>query len=385
MAGSAERDFEVPSEPAVATTTQRAIPGSRRSWLLAGTIVAVVSAVVLVIVIASSGSPGPAAGKLTLVDRLFLPAGGVLDTFGGTVSPDGSTVYVTTEAGSEGPPGQLDAIDVATDQVRIVARGVGNVALSVAVSPDGHVAYVTDHYGDALTPVDLVSGRIQPRIPLGMEPASVVIAGHGLTAYVASASGHTVVPVNLATRTAGAAITVAGPGRRPEPEGASVRAYMAVSPDGSTVYVTVPDRGVLVPIDTSTNQAGTPVAAGQVPQGVAITPDGKTAYVTNAPSPGEVTAADTVTPIDLRTGRQSQPITIDLNVLGPIVIAPGGRLALIGAAGDVLLTSVDLTTHTVVNQLRIADSALSIALTRAGTRAYIVTRSGEVDVVQLSP
>jgi DNA-binding beta-propeller fold protein YncE len=377
MAGFAGRELEEPSrQPGVAPATVSVLR-RKRSWLMAAAAVVVVIVVALAIVVTTSGSPGSPSGRLKLVDRLVLPQS--FSLFGAAVSPDGSTVYVTGDSDS-GPPGGLYAIDVATGQVRTVAEGVGNLAVSLAVSPDGRLAYVTDHYGDALTPVDLAGGRDLPRIAVGMQPASVAIAGHGSTAYTVSDSGHTVVPVNLAARRAGPAITIAGPAPRSgKLPGLGLHASIAVSPDGGTVYVTVPDRGVVVPIDVATSKAGRPLAAGRSPRGIAITPDGKVAYVTNA----NCCTTNGVAAINLSTGRLSRPVNhIDLAFLGPIAIAPNGQLAYVGG-GDVNLTAIDLTTNEPLNPLRIAPDALSIALTRAGTRAYIVTER-EVDVVQLS-
>ena len=69
-------------------------------------------------------------------------------------------------------------------------------------------------------------------------------------------------------------------------------------------------------IDTATNSVTSNVAVGSQPEGIAITPDGKTAG--NVANSG----ANTVTPIDVATGKADSDIVVVLQRLTAIALTP---------------------------------------------------------------
>jgi YVTN family beta-propeller protein len=60
---------------------------------------------------------------------------------------------------------------------------VGNVPERVAVSPDGHIAYVTNKvttFAGAVRVVDTGSGTVTATIPVGVHPERVVVHADGV-------------------------------------------------------------------------------------------------------------------------------------------------------------------------------------------------------------
>ena len=94
----------------------------------------------------------------------------------------------------------------------------GPIPAAIAVTPNGERAYVANYTSNSVTPIDVVTGRVLPAIPLGASagPAGIAIAPDGRTAYVTDAGavgtlGDTVTPIDLATDKTLRRITV-GPG-----------------------------------------------------------------------------------------------------------------------------------------------------------------------------
>ena len=84
-----------------------------------------------------------------------------------------------------------------------------------------------------------------------------------------------------------------------------------------------------------------------------VTPDGKTAYAVNRDS-------DTVTPIEVATGRARPAITVG-NHPGAIATTPGGRAAYVSSASGVV-TPIDTRTQTARAAIKIAGEPVAIAI-----------------------
>jgi len=71
---------------------------------------------------------------------------------------------------------------------------------------------------------------------------------------------------------------------------------IAITPDGRTAYVVDSGQGngdTVTPINLATGKPGRPIKVGKDPAAITITPNGRTAYVSNGLS-------DTITPIRIR-------------------------------------------------------------------------------------
>lgn len=133
---------------------------------------------------------------------------------GMAMSPDGRTLYVADRSSATIVPVNL-ATRSATAPIHL-----GNWSISaIAVSPDGKTAYVTGREaGEApvqipgVLPVDLSTGAVGAPIVVGMgpseEPNSIALTPDGRMAYVTSYESASVTPINLRTQTVEPAITV---------------------------------------------------------------------------------------------------------------------------------------------------------------------------------
>ncbi len=109
-------------------------------------------------------------------------------------------------------------------------------------------------------------------------PVSVAFTPDGTKAYITNAGNSTVSVINVATNTV--TTTVAGTFHTPE--------VVAFTPNGTTAYVT--DEGIgffavsiiNVATNTVTGTVSDPQNTFDGPRGIAITPDGTKAYVTNS-------------------------------------------------------------------------------------------------------
>ena len=89
----------------------------------------------------------------------------------GIASTDGRRLYVTT-----GRFGALLEVDPDSGQVLRTVEKVGQRPWGVALSPDGTRAYTANGPSGDISVIDLKSGRIEARIPVGGSPWGVVSA-----------------------------------------------------------------------------------------------------------------------------------------------------------------------------------------------------------------
>ena len=186
------------------------------------------------------------------------------------VAPDGRMAYVT-DAGTSPLGHTVTPIDLATRRA-LPPIDVGAGPQGIAITPDGSTAYVADAgaivsgqsgpIGHTVTPIDLATRRALPPIDVGNAPVAVAVSPDGHAAYVANANSGSVSPISVSTGRAGPAIAVPG-------------APQALALSGSTLYVALGRSGVapgdsVVAIDLGTGRAGTPVGVGPTPTALAV-------------------------------------------------------------------------------------------------------------------
>ena len=175
------------------------------------------------------------------------------------MAPDGRFAYVVTGGGS------IRLIRTATNQQCALIRT--DVTGPIVITPDGRTAYAVSEPGDAVIPINLVTRKAGPPIPVGTFPYSLALTPDGKTLYAAGQAGK-VYPISTATNTAGTPIPIEG--------GAGVTS-MDVTPDGRTLYV-AGDLGV-TPITVATGTPRPFIETGQVPFSMVITPDSRKVYL----------------------------------------------------------------------------------------------------------
>jgi YVTN family beta-propeller protein len=284
---------------------------------------------------AASAAPAPKAYvgnfKDNTVSVIDTAAGKVVATVpvaagphGMAITRDGRTVYVSGDGSSS-----VDVIDTTSDKVVKtinVGKTPNGVALTpdnrlllvavydenriafvdtstqtviataavpkphtVAISPDGKIAYVTvqdpGHFGLAL--IDLGTRSVARTLPLEKTPRDGEFGPDGKAFYFTEAGVSSVQVLDPSSDKIVAEI----------PTGVSP--HFVNRPRGSAFgIVVVQGPGELLLFDPATNKAARSVAVGKQPHWATASGDGKTAYVTNEGS-------NDVTVVDLATGRTS--------------------------------------------------------------------------------
>ncbi len=183
------------------------------------------------------------------------------------LTPDGSTAYVLN-----GGSGTVTPIRTATNTA-LAPINVPEGSFNMAITPDGTTIYVLDlgssqHKQGMVIPIRTATNTALRPIPIGTAwpfVITIAITPDSKIAYVTNAYTHTVTPIRTATDTALAPIKV-----RESP------VAIAITPDGQTAYVVLGSGpsgpGIVTPIRTATNQTLEPIKVGYLPGTIAITP-----------------------------------------------------------------------------------------------------------------
>lgn len=242
------------------------------------------------------------------------------------ISADQQRIYVAEDFGFF----TLDTRHEVIFRVPVESRG------SVALSPDGTRAYVTDRFANRLRVIDLIQGVTLDSVGVGLRPMDVAITPDGRKLYVASQVDENITVVDVAsTRVIATIVIGATPG------------VIRFAPNGQRAYVTNLNRGVITVIDVNTDRV---VGAVQLDQdrafGAQLSPDGSVLYVA---AEGSLLAID----VQRNLIQRSLKVADETSVLG---IMPDGSRAYIGSldffSGGPGITVVDLQTWQVLGRLR---------------------------------
>lgn len=162
---------------------------------------------------------------------------------------------------------QVSFVNAATNKVVGTPVEAGDGPTSVAITPDGKYAYVTDVFGKSVSVIETGLRRNVATIEVGANPFGIAITPDGRYAYVADSGSDEVTVISTATKVV-KSIPVGG-----EPLG------VAISPTGKFAYITDFIDGTVEAISTETmTVSGQPIEVGEGPVGIEFTPEG-TAYV----------------------------------------------------------------------------------------------------------
>ena len=318
------------------------------------------------------------------------------------VAPDGRTAHVVH--GATFGRGLLSTIDTAT-LVELRTTDLGSPSESMALSPDGAMAYVTSPWSDRVFAVETATGTVVRSLAVDGGPNSIALSPDGAMAYVVRDGTAEVAAVDLssgATRpvelsTVGAAFKVV---RDP----ASARAFVlagyrvstvdlatgrtrplldldrratgiAVSQDGSTVYVTdsvygtYDGGGTLLWIDSATGQIlGELHLSGGEPQDVALSADGAELFVLQRP--GFESIMGTLARIDAAARTVDDRVSLGVSDPRQIWLVDDGSRAYI--SGCRRGTCVyDLRLNRLEDPLRV--SAIELVFSPDGRTAFVLS------------
>ena len=252
------------------------------------------------------------------------------------------------------PPSIVNAADpVVTATISI---GSNSSPQAVAISPDGHTAYVTDRE-DSVSVIDTINATVTARIGVQHQPSDVAVSPDGKHVYVANELSGSVSVIDATTNAVTATIPLDSV--RAAPTG------LAVTPDGGYVYVANSGIDTVSLISTRTNARAIPDIAVSNPAQVAVAPDGTRVYVTNSGANGKVTviaANHTVTStIDVRSDPDALAITAD-GAFAYITHPKGGTVSVISTNTGQVTKTIDFAPEI---------GAKDVATTPDGAFAYI--------------
>lgn len=160
---------------------------------------------------------------------------------------------------------------------------------SIAISPDGRLAYVSrSMFSSFVEVVDLVKFSRIATITAGRSPQGLIVSPDGKSLYVANYGAGTVSVVDTATNKVKVSFPVATPRN------------FAFSPDGSTLYITNYAGGTVSVVDTATAEIVRTVNVGVNPHGIAVDFKGTRLYVSNFSS-NNLSVIDTKTFLPVAT------------------------------------------------------------------------------------
>jgi YVTN family beta-propeller protein len=236
---------------------------------------------------------------------------------------------------------------------------VGNGPKSIAISPNGRRALVTNYFGESVTVIETATRKpVGTMIPLVGRPIQVAIAPDGKTAYVIVENDEHVFPIDVETAKLGDSVGV----------GAFTSA-VAVNPTGTRAYVGVAPEEIQQ-VETGTGKVvGSPIEIGGLPTAIVFSPDGKTAYVVAEGLSGIV-----VVNTALAQAVREIPLTDEPT---SIALSPDGRrlYATSEAVGTVTVVET-ATSQTAGSPIVVGGTPTEIALTPDGRTAYVA--GGEI-------
>ncbi len=189
---------------------------------------------------------------------------------------------------------------------------VGNAGSNgIAVSPDGTTLYVTSSITDTLTVIRTSDFTVTGAIPMGLGPDNLDFTPDGTKAYVADQVEDAVYVIDTASVTVTDVI--------PVPGGSLVR-NVSVAPNGKFAYASSTGSNIVTVIDTQTDTVIDTVTAGDSPRNIAFTPDSAFAYVPNGTSNdvSVIRTSDHTTVFTIPTG-QDDPNGVDITPDGGFV------------------------------------------------------------------
>lgn len=266
-------------------------------------------------------------------------------------------------------------VDLATRQT-LARVEVGINGHEVAVSPDGHFAYVpiygnsgvgkpgTD--GDSIDVVDLKARKLAGHIALGkpVRPHCAKFGPDGLL-YVSAELSNAIYVVDTAARKVIGEI----------PTGQIESHMLVITPDGRRAYTANVGAGSVSVLDLQKRALVTTIPVAKKVQRISLSPDGRRVYTHDQDSP-RIAVIDTAT--NAIANWIALPATVYSSAPTPdgrwlVATSPSGKLFVVEAAGSRVAHSFD-----------IPQATGEVLVTPDGSRAYIsCPQAATVEILNL--
>jgi YVTN family beta-propeller protein len=249
---------------------------------------------------------------------------------------------------------QVSFVNAATNKLVGGPVEAGQGPTSVAITPDGKFAYVTDVFGKSVSVIETGLRRNVATIEVGANPFGIAITPDGKYAYVADSGSDEVTVISTATKKVVKSIPVGS-----EPLG------VAISPTGKFAYVTDFSDDAVEVINTETmTVSGQPIEVGKGPVGIESTPGG-IAYVVDRTGK-EVSAINTAT-----RKVTEIPLAEESGEPRGISISPDGTKAYVIGLGTGPISVINTGTNKVTGEVEVAGEPQEVAFAANGKTVYV--------------
>jgi YVTN family beta-propeller protein len=261
--------------------------------------------------------------------------------------------------------GTVAVLDTESNTV-VDTVAAGNRPHTIAITPDGAFAYVTNVFGSNVSVIDTSTNGVVATIPVGAQPKNPTITPDGAFVYVVNYHSYTVSVIDTSSNTVISTIWV---GHLPS--------GIDITPDGAHVYVTV--AGLLNPypmlkiIEVTSNTVLDTIILNPTPNNITITPDGAFAYMTHHEGFVSVLEIASGTVVD----------TIAVGAL-PVhaAITPDGAFAYVTNFSSHSVSVLDLSTNTVIATIPVGTYPLMSTFVWSRAEAYVTnTASHTISVI----
>jgi YVTN family beta-propeller protein len=247
-------------------------------------------------------------------------------------------------------------INTATNKLVGGPVEAGDGPTSVAITPDGRYAYVTDVFGESVTVIETGLRRNVATIEeVGEEPFGIAITPDGKYAYVTARGGNEVTVISTQTKKVVRSIPVGL-----EPTG------VAISPTGKFAYVAnYLDNDIeVINTETMTLAPGGPIKVGEGPMGIEFTPGG-TAYVVDQ-------VGKEVSAIATATGKVTGiALSEESGEPRGITISPDGTEAYVVGLGSGPISVINTGANKVTREIEVAGERQEVAFAANGKTVYV--------------
>ena len=255
------------------------------------------------------------------------------------VTPSGAFAYITNCGDNT-----VSVINTSNNTVVAIVP-VGNSPFGVAITPNGAFAYVTNTADNTVSVINTANNTEVGTVAVGNGPFGVAITPNGASAYVVNGGGQSVSVIDIATNTVTATISIG-----------QNNGFVAITPNGAFAYVSV-FSGLIDVIDTSSNTVVTTVSTGGAGTNlafVAITPNGSFAYVA-------ASGKNVVYVVSTATNTVSATIPVGNFPVG-VAITQNGTLAYVANQNDNTVSVINTGTNTVVTTIPVGTKPYGVAV-----------------------
>lgn len=154
------------------------------------------------------------------------------------------------------------------DHALITTIPVGTAPCGGTITPDGSKVYVANKGDNSISIVSTASNMVTGTVSVGASPWGVAINPSGTKAYVTNSGSGTVSVIDIDSETVMDSVTV---GSNPR--------WLTLTPDGKFVYVSNNKSGSVSVIEAGTDVVVQTVNVNSHPEGICTLPDGSEVYV----------------------------------------------------------------------------------------------------------